>query len=176
MPMDRAGGPSARRPGPTHGDPMSTSRIILTALFVVFIGAPSLLDRFGGWLDAQRPGASDAAVATLEGRDRAKQAPRPTSPQARTAQRCKALVETPGCSEPGSFESLEACLTSLRAAACDEYTGVNLCRTVEDIELCRVPRNAAVRRGCRSLREAADCANRPAPDRPAHDWTVAGPR
>ena len=155
---------------------MSTSRIILTALFVAFVGAPSLLDRFGGWLDAQQPGAADPSVAKGESRARAREAIPSASPRTRTAQRCQALVESPGCRKPDSFDSLEACLTSLRAAACDEYTGVNLCSTVEDIEICRAPRNAAVRRGCRSLREAADCRNRPAPDRPTHDWTVGGPR
>jgi hypothetical protein len=147
----------------------------MTLAALVFVGIPWASTQFDTWLGGTQQAVIDSQIEQENEETLAAYQAGQARELARTESACEEAIQQPRCAEPSSFEELESCLWALRTQRCDDLPGVHLCAAVEEIRHCRRPANASIEAGCAKLREAADCANRPAGERPTHNWSINTP-
>ena len=78
---------------------------------------------------------------------------------------CQALMRSGDCEEPRRRSDVENCLYKLNLGGCDSLPRVHPCGALELIENCVDPFADQRENGCTSLRRAANCDVKPAPEK-----------
>lgn len=154
---------------------MSAFKILVTLGFVGYFVLPLASQKYDEWWNGTQQEILEHSIAMEKQRDDETRAKNQERNQRVVGQNCTNVLESGGCSSPKNFEELESCVWSLRTHSCDSLPGVHLCAAVEEIPACGRRISQAITDRCDRLRDAANCQDKPAPEKKTHNWTISVP-